>query len=133
VVESTGSGGRVRVVRVILALVVLVEALVAIGYGIYLGVETLVGNATQQGAAAVLALSAAAIGIALLPVARGALLGRRGVRAPIMVWQVLQASVGYPALATRTYLGVGLIACSAVALVAVFVPGVIDPADNGVR
>lgn len=118
--------GRARMVRAILGCIVLIEAIAVIGYGVFLGVETVVATATQRSAAAVLAALVVAIGAALAVLARAALGGRRGARAPIVVWQILQASVGYPALSTLWYAGVALIACAMLAIVAVFIPGVIE-------
>lgn len=79
------------------------EALLVIGYGVFLAVETAVAVATERLAAAVLAVMVVALGGGLAVLARSVLAGRRWARSPVLVWQVLQASVAVPALSTARW------------------------------
>ena len=133
--ETTASNARPRVVRAILAGVVLFEAIIVFGYGLYVVVEAITSTATEPTAAVALAGFALALGAGLALLARAGLRGQRGARAPIIVWQVLQASL-YPAFSVRWYAGFALIASAIVAACATFVPGVLhdgDPEQGGER
>ncbi|GAA4966163.1 hypothetical protein GCM10023225_06480 [Kineococcus glutinatus] len=72
------------------------EALLALAGAAYEVRGLLVSRATEPGAAVALAASALLLAVALVLGARGLLAGRRGVRAPLLVWQVLQLAVGLP-------------------------------------
>ncbi|MFZ0159187.1 MAG: hypothetical protein WAL50_09185 [Kineosporiaceae bacterium] len=91
------------------ALAVLSEAALVGGYGVYLGVESVIAPATERLAAVVMAVFCAALAVALVVLARALAAGRRWARSPVLVWQVLQASVAAPALSTRWPVGVGLL------------------------
>lgn len=97
------------------ALAVALEALVVGGYGVFLGVESVVAPATDRLAAVVMAVFCLGLAAGLLVLARGVGLGRRWARAPVLVWQVLQASVAVPALSTRWPVGVALLLLCVVA------------------
>jgi hypothetical protein len=90
------------------------EAAAATAYGIYLGVETVVAPALERLAAAVLTVLVLALGAGLALLARAVLRGRRWARSPVLVWQVLQASIAVPALGTRWALGAALLAACVV-------------------
>jgi hypothetical protein len=91
------------------------EAAAVAAYGTYLGVETVVAPAFERRAAAVLTVLVLALGAGLGLLARAVLRGRRWARSPVLVWQVLQASVAVPALGTRWPLGVALLVACLVA------------------
>lgn len=82
--------------RVVTAAVV-IEALVVVGYGMYLGVEAIVTPTGHRLAALFLAAMTVLFGAGLALVARAVAQGRRGARAPVLVWQILQAAVAVPA------------------------------------
>ena len=125
-IEGTSGNGRSRAVRVIGVALVLIEAIVAVGYGGYLAVESVVGNATERGAAVALAVIAIVIGVVLALLARALLRSpRRALRAPLVVWQLLQIAVGYPALESAWYVAVPLVVCAVVVIACLFVPGVV--------
>jgi hypothetical protein len=114
--------------RRVVAAVVLVEALVVAGYAVFLAFETIVAPATDRLAAVFLVVVAALIAVGLSVLGRAVVRGARGARAPVLVWQVLQASVAGPALSQRWYVAVPLLLLCVVAAVGVFRPGVIvDP------
>jgi uncharacterized membrane protein len=123
------------------AAVVLGEALLVGGYGVYLAVETVVAPATERGAAVFLAVTALALAAGLAGLARAVAAGRRRSRAPVLVWQVLQASVGWQVAgaAARKEAGWAAWALAVTLLLACLVAGVgilrrdvvpIDPLDN---
>jgi hypothetical protein len=126
VVEGTSGDVRVRAIRWILAAIVLFEAVGVLGYGAFLGVETVVGNPTEPAAAAVMAAFVLLLGAGLVWCSRAALRGRRGVRAPILVWAILQGAVGAQALSNRWLLSVVMVVTAALSVVGVLWPGVIE-------
>jgi len=101
--------------RRLVVLAVVVEAMVVGGYGVYLGVETLVAPAADRLAATFLVVLTLGLAVGLALLARAVRDGRRGARAPVLVWQLLQASVAVPALPDRWYLGFPLLALCVVA------------------
>ena len=97
-----------------------------------LAVDSLSGKATETGAGAALAATAAVMCGGLLLAARGAARGRRASRAPLVVWQILQAALAKEALSAGSAWGVLLIGLAVVAVVGVFWPGVLhDEAPPG--
>lgn len=115
---------------VVVTLAVALEAVVVLGYGVYLAVETVIAEATEQLAAAVLAVMVIGLGVALAALARGVLNGRGWVRAPILVWQVMQAAVAVPALpGPRWWLGVVLLVLCIVAGSGVLRDDVLAPVE----
>ena len=124
-IEGTSGDVRVKVVRWIVAAIVLFEAVGVLGYGAFLGVETVVGNPTEPAAAAVMAVFVLLVGAGLLLCARGAMRGSRGVRAPILVWAILQGAVGAQALSHRWLLSVVMVVTAVLSVVGVLWPGVI--------
>lgn len=125
-IEGTSGVGRVPVIRRILAGVVLLEAVILIGYGGYLAVESVIGDPTEPLAVALMSTFVLLIGAGLVVCARGAAGGNRGVRAPILVWAVLQAAVGAQALEARWYVSVLLVATAVVSAFGVLWPGVMQ-------
>jgi hypothetical protein len=113
------------VIRRILASTVAVEALVVGGYGVSLIVDSMTQKATEPGAAIALAVSAGVICAGLLIAVRAASRARRAARAPIIVWQILQAAVAKEALAAGSFWGILLLVLSVLAVVGVFWPGVL--------
>jgi drug/metabolite transporter (DMT)-like permease len=101
------------------AIAVLSEAVLVGGYGVFLGLESVVAPATERLAAVVMAVFCAALAVALVVLARALGAGRRWARTPVLVWQVLQASVAAPALSTLWPVGVGLILLCLLAAVGV--------------
>jgi hypothetical protein len=126
VIEGTSGNGRSRAVRAIGAALVLIEAVVAVGYGGYLAVESVVGTATERGAAVALAVSALVIGLGLALLARALVRRRRAARAPLVVWQLMQIAVGYPALESAWFVAVPLVVCAVLVIACLFVPDVVD-------
>jgi len=132
VIEGTSGGGWVPVIRRILTGVVLLEAAILIGYGGYLGVEAVIGDPTEPLAVALMAAFVLLLGAGLVVCARGAARGNRGVRAPILVWAILQAAVGAQALEARWYVSVLLVATAVASIFGVLWPGVMpDDAPPG--
>lgn len=121
--------GRAGSARAVVVVTVAIEAAVAAAYGVYLGVESVVAEATERLAAVVLTLMVLGLAAALAALARAVSHGRRRARAPVLVWQLLQASVAVPALSTRWPLGVGLLALCVVATVGVMRPEVLGPVE----
>jgi hypothetical protein len=108
-------------------MVVLLEAVLSVGYGLYLAIETVIAPAADRLAAGVMAASAIVVGAALLLAVRAALRGRRAARAPIIVWQLMQLAVARLTVGTSWVpFGVALAILSIGALVASFWPGVLD-------
>lgn len=125
--ESTSTDVRSRVVRRILAGVVLLEALVCVGSGVFLVVRTASGGAADGMASWVMAASAIALGGALVLAVRAVRLGRRAVRAPLVVWQLMQLGVAQLTWGTAwVSLGVALVVLTVAAFVACFWPGVLE-------
>jgi len=130
--ESTSGDVRAAVIRRILASTVAVEALVVGGYGVSLIVGFRTQKATEPGAAIALAACAGVICAGLLIVVRATSRARRAARAPIIVWQILQAALAKEALAAGSFWGILLLVLSVVALVGTFWPGVLhDGAPAG--
>lgn len=84
-------------VRRVVAVAVLVEALVVLAYGVFLAVESFIETSPSLIGSLVLSLVTLLIGAGLLLVARAVAAGRRGARAPVLVWQLLQLVVALPA------------------------------------
>jgi hypothetical protein len=129
--ESTSRVVRARVFRRILVLTVGVEAVTVVGLGVVLAVDAVAhrGGSSVVGDL-VLGATFVALGAGLLLVARAAGRGRRGARAPIVVWQLIQALVGSrDALPVGALWGVVLIVLAVVAVVAAFWPGVLADAE----
>ena len=130
--ESTSGDVRAAVIRRILASTVAVEALVVGGYGVSLIVDSVTQKATEPGAAIALMASAAVICLGLLLAVRATSQARRAARAPIIVWQILQAAVAKEALAAGSLWGILLLVLSTVAFVGACWPGVLrDQAPTG--
>jgi len=72
---------------------VALEALLLVGYAVFVVVESLRGEAQDKIGALVLALVALALAAGLAAVAVGVLRGARWARSPALVWQILQAFV----------------------------------------
>jgi hypothetical protein len=130
--ESTSRDVCATVVRVILLITVGVEALLVGGYAVVLAVDAVTQRAAEAGAGAALAVTAAVLCLGLGLVARAVHRARRAARAPIIVWQILQAAVAKEALSAGSLWGVVLIVLAAVAVVGAFWPGVLgDEARSG--
>ncbi|HEY6798396.1 MAG TPA: hypothetical protein VI248_27265 [Kineosporiaceae bacterium] len=129
--ESTSRDVRATVVRVILVITVGVEAALVGGYGLILVVDSLTQKATEAGAGAALAATAAVLCAGLVLVARAAARTRRGARAPIIVWQILQAALAREGLSAGSAWGVLLIVLAVVAVAGAFWPGVLRDAPPG--
>jgi hypothetical protein len=112
------------------ALAVLVESLIVAGYGVYLGVETAVAPATEPLAAVVMSALCLVLAGALFVMARALAGGRRWARSPVLVWQVLQASVAVPALSPWWQLRVVLLALCLIVVVGVL-QGPFEPTEQG--
>ena len=126
---DTWQAWRVSPARRAVVAALVVEAVVVGGYGAFLGLETVIAEATERVAAAFLALFALALGAGLAGLARAVAKGWRGARAPVVLWQLLQASIAVPALGPRWYVGVGLLVLCVVAGVGVLRADVL-PGDD---
>lgn len=125
--ESTSPAARALPIRRILAGVVLLEAVVCVVYGVFLGVETVIAPAADRVAALVMAVTAVVLGAVLLVAVRAALRGRRAARAPIIVWQFMQLSVAYLTIGTDWLpFGIALTILAAVAVATALWPGVLS-------
>ena len=74
----------------------MLEALLLVAGAIYLVWRLLTSTATEAPAAVAEVLLALGLAAGLLACARALARRRRAVRAPLVVWQVLQLSVGLP-------------------------------------
>lgn len=134
--ESTSDDVRARVIRRILVFTVGVEAALVGGYAAVLAVDAISGRALDPNAALVLAAIAAVVCVGLVLVARAAAHARRGARAPIIVWQILQAAIASQARSAGSWwadvLLVLLLVLAVVAALGCFWPGVLhDDAPSG--
>lgn len=127
---SGGAGARRRpLALLVLVLVVVVEAAALLGVLVTYVARLLAAGAAAAGSATgavATGVLAAAVAAFLLASARALLLGRRWGRAPVLVWQLLQALVLARFLGGPWWwagaLGLGL---AAVALVCLFAPRVV--------
>jgi hypothetical protein len=128
-----------RAVRRAACAVLLLEAAVLGGCGIYLGIETVVAGPADRLGSAFLVLVVFALAAGLTAVARGLSAGRRWSRAPALVWQAIQALVGLQFAqgavrggAERWQWGVALplLLTAAVAGIGVLRPGVVSEAET---
>lgn len=109
----------------IVAVVTALEAALLLAVAGFFVVELLRVPATSVAGAVVTAVLAALMGAFLLLCARHLLLGRRWARAPVITWQLLQASVAVPT--TRSDVAVVgwlLLAASVVVTLGVLTPQV---------
>jgi hypothetical protein len=125
--ESTPVDVRTRAVRRILAGVILLEALLCVGSGVFLVVRTAGGGAADGMASWVMAASAIVLGGVLFLAVRAARLGRKAVRSPLVVWQLMQLGVAQLTWNTAWVpLGVALAVLTVAGFVACFWPGVLE-------
>jgi len=123
--ESTSGDVRTAVIRRILVSTVGAEGALVGGYGVVLAVDSFTERATERGAAVALVAVAVTLAGGLGLAAVGAWRGRRAARAPIVVWQILQAAVAKEALSARSTWGIVLIVTAVVAIVTAVWPGVL--------
>jgi hypothetical protein len=128
--ESTSRDVRAKVIRRILVTTVGIEAAVVGGYGVVLAVDTVTQKVADPSAGAVLALIAGVICLGLAVIARVAARGARAVRAPIIVWQILQAALAKDALTAESAWGVVLLLLVATAVVGACWPGVLHDGSS---
>ncbi|MEU8250510.1 hypothetical protein [Nonomuraea sp. NPDC048916] len=109
---------------VVAALVVALEGLVALGLGLYAGVETLRGDAEDITAAIAEAVFGMLVGAGLLWVAWGGLLKvERWGRSPSVLAQIFMIPVAVTLIqADRPVLGIPVIVVALVGLVALLAP-----------
>jgi hypothetical protein len=136
--ESTSGDVRATVVRRILATTVVLEATVVGGFGVWLAFGAATQEATDRTAGIVEAVAALMLAAGLLVAALATLRGRRAARAPIIVWQILQAALAKDALTERSLWGAVLIVLSVVGVVGTVWPGVLadssgSEADDGTK
>ncbi len=105
----------------VVAVAVSIEALLVAGYGLYLGVSTVTGEALEPLAAIVMALTFLALAAGLVVLARGVLARRRWAAAPVIVWQILQAAVAVQMLSLYPPIEIALLALCLIAGVGVLV------------
>jgi len=123
--ESTSGDVRATVIRRILATTVGVEATVVGGYGVWSAVGSVTQQATDRGAGIALAVAAMVLAAGLVVAVMATVRGRRAARAPIIVWQILQAALAKDALTERSLWGVVLLLLVVAALVGACWPGVL--------
>ena len=95
------------------------------GYAVSLAVGSVTQVATERGAAIALAVIAVLLAAGLAVAARASWRARRAARAPVVVWQILQAALAYDALQARSEWGVLLLVLAVVAAVGACWPGVL--------
>lgn len=122
-----------RGLRRVVAAVILVEGVTLLAVTMFLVVELFVSTPTETGGAIAQAVITVLIGLALLQLGRVVLRADERARIPVLVWQVLQASVGVPALSSRWYVGVALLAAAGIAGIGVLLPGVLRPDVRGLE
>ena len=102
---------------------------VVVGAGIYLAVETVVGDANQRAAAAVLTVITLAVGLALGWCARSLAAGHSWPRGPVLTWQLVQAAIAFQTLSNRAAMpmppGARWVMGAPLLVAAVFVIGVL--------
>ena len=118
-VDAMSAARSMPVARRVVAAIVLLEAAVVAACGVYLAVEAAIGDVAERAGAVFLAVLAVALAGGLAAVGRAVAAGRRGARAPVLVWQVLQLTAAAPALRERWYVGVPLVVAAIVAAVGV--------------
>ncbi len=123
--ESTSGEVRATRIRRILASTVGLEATVVGGYGIVLAVDSATQKATERGAGIALAGTAVVLCAGLVLTALATIRARRAARAPIIVWQIMQAAIAKEALAARSWWGLLLVVLAVVAVVGAVWPGVL--------
>jgi hypothetical protein len=122
------SDDSARRLRLLVAVLVAVEALVLTGLGVFLVVETFVATATELGGALALAGLALVLGAGLGACAYGLFRDLGWPRAPVVTWQLLQAGVAMPLSASeRWYIGIPLLAASVLVLGLLLTNRVISP------
>jgi hypothetical protein len=124
--RRTGTAARVVVAAVF------VEALVLLGYGVFLAYETVAEQPLDRVGAAFLAVIVVLFGGALLGCARAVLRRRPEARVPLLLWQVLQVTVAVPAVQqpdglSRWGIGVPLIVLAVVVGAGMLHPAVLGP------
>jgi hypothetical protein len=103
--------------RVLIGVLVAVEALVLAGLAVFLVVETVVSTAAEPGGALVLAGLALVAGAGLGACAYGLVRGLGWTLAPVVTWQLLQAGVAMSLSAsTRWYVDIPLLAVAVLVL-----------------
>lgn len=110
---------------------VLVEGAVLVAAAVFLVVELFRETPTETGGAVAQVVIAVVIGLGLLQLGRVVLRADERARIPVLVWQLLQASAGVPALSSNRVVAVVLLSTAAVAGIGVLVPGVLRPDVRG--
>lgn len=110
---------------------VLVEGVALLAVAAFLIVEMFRRAPTDTGGAVAQAVFAVAIGLGLLQLGRVVLRADERARIPVLVWQLLQVSVGIPALSTNRIVAAVLLSTAFAAGVGVLVPGVLRPDVRG--
>jgi len=97
--EGRGGDGdvprRTPRARLLVAAGVSLEALLMAALAVSIAVTSLTGSAQDRVGAAVLAVTAFALAAGLAAVAVGVRRGARWSRSPTLVWQVIQAAIGW--------------------------------------
>jgi hypothetical protein len=118
-------------VRLLVAALVAVEAVILVGLAVFLAVETATSTATEPGGALALAALSLLLGLALGACAYGLYRGMGWSRAPVVTWQLLQAGVAMPLSASaRWYVGIPLLALSVITLVLTLTNRPVEAADT---
>jgi hypothetical protein len=130
-VGNTSVEPTARRLRLLVAVLVAVEALVLVGLAVFLVVETFAATATEPAGALALAGLALVLGLGLGACAYGLLGGQGWSRAPVVTWQLLQAGVAMPLSASeRWYIGIPLLAVSVLVLGLLLTNRVISTSDT---
>jgi hypothetical protein len=123
--ESTSRDVRATWVRRILITTVGIEAVILGGYGLDLVIKSATQKGTEAGAGFALAGMAVVLCAGLALVGRAAARGASRARAPIIVWQILQAAVAKEAISAGSAWGPVLAVLAVVAVGGAFWPGVL--------
>lgn len=117
--------------RVLVGVLVAVEALVLAGLAVFLVVETVVSTAAEPGGAVALAGLALVVGVGLGACAYGLVRGLGWTGAPVVTWQLLQAGVAMPLSASeRWYVGIPLLAVAVLVLGLLLTNRVLEDPSN---
>lgn len=106
------------------AVIEALEGVTALGFGLYIGIEALVGKPHDMASALAVAALLLGAGAAMLAVARGLLRRMSWARSPAVLTQLFAIFIAYNLYQSKqTIFAAVLAACAVVALIMLFVPG----------
>jgi uncharacterized membrane protein len=106
------------------AVIEALEGVTALGFGLYIAIEALVGKPHDMAGAVAVAVLLIGAGAAMLAVARGLLRRMSWARSPAVLTQLFAIFIAYNLYQSKqTIFAVALAGCAAVALIMLFAPG----------